>query len=108
VEKSDKSDSEKVPTADSRIIEMAGTVLSGSIFPTPGPDGTLDVTAIVEFRKKFGDYLEGLKGVAKSFDEQLVMLRQVNGSDYLSDVPHFRKPREDKKEGNSLLDKLRL
>lgn len=86
---------------ESKILELATAVITGEVFK--------DETNVVEFRKSFGTYLDGLKGIAKSFDQQLQNLRQANGDDFLPEVEYFRKPREDKKSpGNSLLDKLNL
>jgi len=95
-------------TPDSKIVEMAGMVLSGTVFTATNEDGTIDLASIVAFRNSFGKFLTGLKGVAKNYDEQLVTLRQVHGADYLTGVEYFRKPRESKSSGNSLLDNLRL
>jgi len=91
----------EVQTPESKILDMASSVLTGEIFSG-------DETTVVEFRENFGRFLEGLKGIAKEFDSQLVNLRQANGADFLVKVEHFRKPRESTKSNNSLLDNLRL
>jgi len=97
-----------VETIDSRILTMATDVLSGDCFRRVNDEGETDLAAIIADRVTFGKFLDAMKGVGKAYDEQLVNLRRANGDDFLPGVDYFRKPREDKKATNSLLDSLKL
>jgi hypothetical protein len=100
------TEEEEVPTEvpetpDSKILEMAAAVLSGTVFQS----GNVD--EIKEFRMAFGKFLGSLKGIATEFDSSLKTLRMAHGADYLPGVEPFRKPRTSK-SANVLLDGLKL
>ena len=100
-EEEDEVPTEVPETPDSKILEMAAAVLSGTVFQSG------NVEEIKEFRAAYGKFLGSLKGIATEFDASLKTLRMAHGADYLPGVEPFRKPRTSK-SANSLLDGLKL
>jgi hypothetical protein len=81
---------ENISVAESVILAIFAVVQTGKAFQSPA-DAELIFGLIDRLRS-------GLAVSAQDFDKTLSMLRLTNGDDFLPNVVHFRKPREDKAE----------
>ena len=79
---------ENIAAAESIILAIFTVVSTGQVFAS---------TETADFVFRLIDRLRsGLAVSSAEFDKALTLLRSTNGTDFLPEISHFRKPREDK------------
>jgi hypothetical protein len=101
----------KKKSATQIVIEekMLPQLVSGSVWKRNENETDEEYSArIIHVRSTLGRFLKSLKTACKMFDTELTNQRNILGSDHLTGVEWFRKPRT-KKEGtetDSLMDEF--